>query len=109
MTTAKKYLLIVLAVEGVLLFAAIVVALVLIARSYNGQCGGLIIIPGFGSDTHPCSFVEHMKHYSGMTVFVVFLIALEFWFVAVPIVLLAVFAPVIAYMIGRRRSVMAGN
>ena len=107
MTAAKKYFLIVLAVEGVLVFAVIVLMLVLIATSYNGQCADFnLMLDGSGSRPYPCSFFEHMAHYSELTLFFGFLIALSFWWLSVPIALLAVFAPIVAYVIGSRRSVM---
>ena len=107
MTAAKKYLLIVLAVEGVVVFGVIVVSLVLIATSYNGQCSDFnLIMDGSGSRPYPCSFFQHMAHYSELTLFFAFLGVLEFWWASVPIVLIAVFAPIVAYMIGSRRSVM---
>jgi hypothetical protein len=96
--------LVVLAVEGFVVFSVIVVALVMIARAYDGQCGGIIMIPGFSSATHPCSFFEHMSHYWTMAAWMVLLISLSFWWVSVPILILAVLVPVIAYKIAGRRA-----
>jgi len=105
MTAGKKYLLIVLAVEGVVVVAVIVVILVSIATSYNGRCSDFtLFFDGSGNRPYPCSFFQHMAHYSELTLFFAFLGVLEFWWASVPIVLIAVFAPIVAYMIGSRRS-----
>ena len=106
MTAAKRYLLLVLAVEAILIFGVIVVTLVLIATSYNGECGGIIVIPGFGNGSFPCSFPEHMVHYSQMALFFGLWIGLGFWWVSLPLLLLLIFAPVMAYRLGNRKAVI---
>ena len=107
MTAARKYFLIVLAAEGVIVFGVIVVMLVLLATSYNGQCGGFnLMLDGSGARPYPCSFFEYMAQNCEMTLFFGFLIAVSFWWLSVPTVLLGLFAPIMAHMIGSRRSVV---
>ena len=95
LTKPFKYLIRGLIINVVILFVFALVLLISIARSYKGRCG---VFYFFGGQGRPCPFLEYLREEFG---FYSLVTVAYFWWL---ILLLFAAIPVIAYLIGRRRS-----
>jgi hypothetical protein len=96
-TKARKYFLVGLLVDGLLLLAGIIVIMLFAAANYDGKCGlGLI----FGSGRHPCSKSEYVWE---TTVLLVAVAVVYGWWLLLPLLALP---PLAGYLVGRKRAAL---
>jgi hypothetical protein len=98
MSKALKYALYGLLVDLCLLLAVVLFFMVQAARDYRGQCFSFMIM---GGDPGRCTFTQYVAGVTEFLVVIGFLMAVESWYVSVPLLLLA---PALGFALGLRRS-----
>ncbi|HEV2859421.1 MAG TPA: hypothetical protein VGX48_00285 [Pyrinomonadaceae bacterium] len=97
MSKTFKYALYGLLVDLCVLLAVLLFSVVMVARDYRGRCFSLMIMGG--SPAPSCTFGQYMARAVEFIVVIGFLLAVESWYVSVPVLLAA---PALGFALGWR-------